>query len=236
MSEEREPDYTAEDMPVQLTRMLDEGRVEQVIDFCTRALRDDTVQEDDTWRGYYLARRGHARMCLGRYPRAVADLERAVELIPTAAFQAWLGEAYSRDGRYDAAIGLFERLLASDVSEGIRTWVSLELATAQRAAGHIGDALATVEAYRDRGEAYKQHRLLRYEVLLELNPGMWAKEASMRSSDAACGLGLLVAARAAAAQGDQTEARRLWKKALEWYTSAPLAHPFWKRVAKAHVK
>jgi len=236
MRDEPGPDYASDDVPTQLTRMLDEGRTEEVIDFCTRALRADPVQGSDAWRGYYLARRGHARMCLRHYPRAIADLERAVELIPTVAFTAWLGEAYSRDGRYDAAIGTFERLLAAGPSEGFRNWISLELATAERASGRIGDALATVERYRDRGESYKQHRLLRYEILLHLNPGLWAKEASMRAGDADSGLALLVAARAAAAQGDHKEAKRIWKKALEWYDSAPLAHPFWRRVAEAHIK
>jgi tetratricopeptide (TPR) repeat protein len=236
MPEEPEFDYTSDDAPVRLTGMLDEGRVDEIIDLCTRALRADAVQGDETWRGYYLIRRGHARMWAGRYPRAIADLEQGLELLPTATFRGWLGQAYSRDGRYDAAIETFRALLDAGVSEGLACWLSLELATAQRASGRIGEALATVERYRGRGEAYREHRLLRYEILLELNPGLWAKEAARRSGDAAGGLGLIVGAKAAAAQGDPAEAQRLWKAYLAWHEVTPMAHPFWKRLAEAKVK
>lgn len=236
MVEEPATDYLSNDLVVELTHMLDGGRAAGASDLCTRALRDEAVEKDEGWRGFYLTHRAWARMVRGIYPQAILDLEKGIELLPMAVFHLWLGEAQSRDGRYGAAISTFKRLLNAGVPQRLMPWVSLELAIAQRASGRLGDALATVERYRDRRQQYHQHRLLRYEILLELNPAVWAKEAARRAGGSQGGIGLFVAAKAQQAQGNMKEARKLWEDYIEWHQAAPLAHPFWRKLAIDRIK
>jgi Flp pilus assembly protein TadD len=68
-----------------------------------------------TWRGARLYESGSAALDRGDSARAVADLERAAELVPHASeVQNHLGLAYASDGRPDDARHAFERAVELD--------------------------------------------------------------------------------------------------------------------------
>jgi Flp pilus assembly protein TadD len=68
-----------------------------------------------TFQGAQLYDRGSAALERGDAAAAIADLERAAELVPDASeIQNHLGLAYARAGRREEALGAFRRAVALD--------------------------------------------------------------------------------------------------------------------------
>ena len=69
----------------------------------------------DTYRGGLLYSSGTEALDRGDNARAIADLERAAELVPHASeIQNHLGLAYAADGRHSEALLAFRRAVALD--------------------------------------------------------------------------------------------------------------------------
>jgi len=122
----------------------------------------DTAGDDRT-RARAIAGLGHVAFEAGDHEQAIAHFEQAIALAPSleedAGLADSLGRAYAFTSRFDEAIGLFERRLASaedrqDLMETLRFSVLLANTLADRgrmgrAEELLGHALALAESSRD---------------------------------------------------------------------------------------
>src|SRR5262245_32409583 len=187
----------------------------------------------------------------GHLPRALPRLERAVSLCQDAELPlffpiiaAALGEAYTLDGRSDAAVPLLTQAMEQATARAIRLYQALchlSLGEAQMLAGHLEDAhalaeraLALTRAHQERGCQAYALRLLgdiaarreppesvpaeaSYRQALAL-----AEELGMRPLQAHChrGLGTLYAA-----PGQREQARAELATAISLYRAMEMT--FW---------
>jgi Flp pilus assembly protein TadD len=87
------------------------------------------------WEGARLYQSGTAALDRGDSERAIADLERAAELVPGASeVQNHLGLAYAAAGRDDDARNAFRRAVDLDCGNGA---AALNLRVAERRAGEV---------------------------------------------------------------------------------------------------
>lgn len=106
----------------------------------------DRAVELDGGFFYHLLRRGQLRMDLGRPGEARADLERSLELLPTAQAHYLLGNLDRNAGKRDAARAHYEAASRSDTQAGVkaeRELIGMDIASNPGqyvATGHAADA------------------------------------------------------------------------------------------------
>lgn len=93
---------------------------------------------------YGLASRAHLHAAAGRFPLALADAERLVELHPTRRAADWFNLGFVRDslGRHDAAEAAFRQALALD-SKLDRAWYGLGLTLIRQ--GRLDEAVPALK-------------------------------------------------------------------------------------------